>query len=209
MSIYMTEEEQVELIKSWWKKYSNVILIVVSIILLTFSAIKYWTWHKENKVKQASMTYEQMMLSFANKDFKAVRSYSQDLIKGYKYNIYADAACLALAKIAITNEKYTNAKKFLNIVLMNSHSTLMKDIAKLRIARILLEEKDYLKALSETDTIKTKAYISIVNELKGDIYNALGKNNIAIKYYKKAASNITTASADNLFLEMKINKLIG
>ena len=205
----MTEEEQVELIKSWWKKYSNVILVAVSIVLLTLSAIKYWTWHKENVVTQASIAYEKMMLSFANKDFKSVRSYSQDLIKDYKSTVYADAACFALAKIAVTNEKYTNAKKFLNIVMLHSHSTLLKDISKLRIARILLEEKDYTNALAQTESIKTKAYASIVNELKGDIYNALGKNNIAIKYYKEAATNITTANADNLFLDMKINKLLG
>lgn len=47
MSVYMTEEEQLAAIKNWWNKYSNVITVILSLVLLVTAGFKYWNWHQE------------------------------------------------------------------------------------------------------------------------------------------------------------------
>ena len=39
MSVYMTEEEQLAAIKNWWNKYSNVITVILSLLLLTMRVL--------------------------------------------------------------------------------------------------------------------------------------------------------------------------
>jgi predicted negative regulator of RcsB-dependent stress response len=209
MSVYMTEDEQVELIKSWWKRYNGIVIIVFSLVLLAISGYRYWHWHQESKVKQASSTYEQMMVAFANKDYKAVRGYSRQLVDEYQNTVYANAAQLTLAKIAVKNEKYKSAKVLLTSVITNSKSKVMIDVARIRIVRVLIEEKLYDDALSHLSKITETSYLPVVNELKGDIYSAKGNNKEAVAYYKEAQSEVEKNGIGNLFLEMKSNELIS
>lgn len=209
MSIYMTEEEQVQLLKSWWKRYSNIVLVILSIILLSISAMRYWNWRQDNILQQASVIYERMMLSFANKEYKSVRSHAQRLIDDYKKTIYADGARLTIAKIEVEQEKYDFAKKSLQGIIDTSHSTVMKNIAFIRLARIFVEENKYANALNLLSNVTDNAYLSVVDEIKGDILLAQGDRQKAVNFYKEAMFDAEKNGQVNLFLEMKLNALFN
>ncbi|HHF7344021.1 TPA: YfgM family protein [Legionella feeleii] len=207
MSVYMTEEEQLEAIKKWWNKYSNVITVILSLVLLTVAGFKYWNWHQSKISMQASNAYEHLMVAFSNQDNKGVRSYANQLMNEYSNTVYADAARLALAKLFVTREKYEKARENLDYVAKNSKMTALKQVARIRIARLFAAEKAYDKALAELTTIDDMAYMPVVNELKGDIYAATGKYQQAIVSYKEAITEVRTNGMGNLFLEMKTNEL--
>ncbi|HHF7347257.1 TPA: YfgM family protein [Legionella feeleii] len=207
MSVYMTEEEQLEAIKKWWNKYSNVITVILSLVLLTVAGFKYWNWHQSKISMQASNAYEHLMVAFSNQDNKGVRSYANQLMNEYSDTVYADAARLALAKLFVTREKYEKARENLDYVAKNSKMTALKQVARIRIARLFAAEKAYDKALAELTTIDDMAYMPVVNELKGDIYAATGKYQQAIVSYKEAITEVRTNGMGNLFLEMKTNEL--
>lgn len=203
----MTEEEQLEAIKKWWNKYSNVITVILSLVLLTVAGFKYWNWHQSKISMQASNAYEHLMVAFSNQDNKGVRSYANQLMNEYSDTVYADAARLALAKLFVTREKYEKARENLDYVAKNSKMTALKQVARIRIARLFAAEKAYDKALAELTTIDDMAYMPVVNELKGDIYAATGKYQQAIVSYKEAITEVRTNGMGNLFLEMKTNEL--
>lgn len=207
MSVYMTEEEQLEAIKKWWKKYSNTITIVLSIVLLIISAYKYWNWHEDKISMQASTAYERLMLAFSNQDDKGIQSYANQLTTDYSKTVYADAARLTLAKIYVANEQYDKAKEALTYVAGHSKIVALKQVAKIRLARILAQEKSYDKALIELGSVDDTAYMPVVNELKGDIYAMQGQYQQAITSYKDAITEVRTNGMGNLFLEMKTNEL--
>ena len=207
MSVYMTEREQLEAIKKWWQRYNNVITVIVSIILLVIAGYKYWNWHQDKINQQASSTYEHMMLAFSNQDNKGVRSYASQLLKEYDDTVYADAARLTLAKLLVARAKYPLAQEQLDYVATHSKMTAFQQIAKIRLARLLVAEKAYDKALTELSKIDDSAYLSLVNEIKGDIYAATGRYPQAIASYRKAINDVQTKGMGNLFLEMKTNEL--
>jgi len=207
MSVYMTEREQLEAIKKWWQRYNNVITVIVSIILLAIAGYKYWNWHQDKINQQASNTYEHMMLAFSNQDNKGVRSYASQLLKEYDDTVYADAARLTLAKLLVARAKYPQAQEQLDYVATHSKMTAFQQIAKIRLARLLVAEKSYDKALTELNKIDDGAYLSLVNEIKGDIYAATGRYPQAIASYRKAIDDVQTKGMGNLFLEMKTNEL--
>lgn len=207
MSVYMTEEEQLERIKKWWQRYNGIITVTLSIVLLAMAGFKYWNWHQEKVTQQASNAYEHLMLAFSNQDNKSVRGYASELINNYGNTVYADAARLTLAKLYVAREKYPRAQAELSYVASHSKMTVLADVAKIRLARLYSSEKAYDKALDELATIQDAIYTPVVNELRGDIYAAKGHYKQAISYYHKAIQQIQTNGMGNLFLEMKTNEL--
>lgn len=207
MSVYMTEDEQLESIKKWWQKNGNIITVVVSIILLCVAGYRYMHWHQDKLKQQASVAYENMMVAFSNQDIKQVKSYANELIKDYSHSVYADVAHMTLAKIYVSKEKLDQAKAELQQVATKSQMPALKQIAKIRIARIYAASKSYNDALKELSAIDEKAYLPVINELKGDIYSVTGKYQEAIKSYRLAIDEVKTNGMGNLFLEMKTNEL--
>lgn len=207
MSVYMTEEEQLDAIKRWWAKYANVITLILSIVLLIAAGFKYWSWHEDKVKMQASNAYEHLMIAFSSNDNKAVRSYANQLMSEYGDTVYADAARLTLAKLYVSRDNYEKARELLQTVASKSKMIALKQVATIRIARLFVAEKAYDKALAELATVKDKAYMPVVNELKGDIYAATGKYQQAVVSYKEAITEVRTNGMGNLFLEMKTNEL--
>lgn len=207
MSVYMTEEEQLESIKKWWKQYGNLITVLFSLILLAIVGYRYFNWHHDKLTQQASVAYEQMMVALSNQNTKAVKSYANLLINDHSNSVYADAAHMTLAKIYISKNKLDKATEELQTVATNSKMLALKQIAKIRMARIFAAEKSYTNALKELSSVEDKTYIPIINELKGDIYGATGQYQEAMNSYKHALDEVKTNGMSNLFLEMKTNEL--
>lgn len=209
MSVYMTEAEQIEVIKKWWKRNQNVVTIILSVILLTFSGFKYWNWHQDKMNQQASNAYEHMMFAFSSQDNKSIRAYAKQLLTDYRNTIYADVAHLTLAKLYVSQDKYPKAEIELRSVADHSKMSTLQQIAKIRLARILAANKSYDQALSELNQVDNTAFRPVVSELKGDIYAATGKYQDAVLAYRKAINEVQTQGMGNLFLEMKTNELLA
>lgn len=89
----------------------------------------------------------------------------------------------------------------------NSKLRTLKQIAKIRLARILVANKSYANALSELSNVEDATYLPVINELKGDIYGATGKYEEAMNSYKQAMDEVKVNGMGNLFLEMKTNEI--
>jgi len=207
MSVYMTEEEQLAAIKKWWQRYSTLITVIFSCVLLGASGYKYWQWHQEKVTSQASNAYEYLMVAYADHDNKRVKSYANQLITEHGSTVYADAARLILAKLYVSHEKYDQAAESLDYVAKNSRMKALKQVAAIRIARLHAAQKNYDKALSELSQVTDSAYLPVVNELKGDIYAATGQYQQAIGSYRQAINEVRTQGMGNLYLEMKTNEM--
>ncbi|OGV40933.1 MAG: hypothetical protein A3F46_09100 [Legionellales bacterium RIFCSPHIGHO2_12_FULL_42_9] len=207
MSVYMTEEEQLQAIKKWWLRYNTPILVLLSVVMLIVAGYRYWNWHHEKILIQASTVYERLMVSFSEHKNKEIRSYANQLITHYDQTVYADVARMTLAKIDVAKDQAEKAKQLLEDVVNHTTVPAFKQIAKIRIARLLLAQKSFDQALSQLSVIDDNAYMTIVNELKGDIFVEKGDYQHAIKSYRQAISEAKTHGIGNLFLEMKTNEL--
>lgn len=203
----MTEEEQLAAIKNWWQRHSTLITVILSLLLLGVSGYKYWLWHQEKVTAQASNAYESMMVAYSDHDNKRVRSYANQLITEQGSSVYADAARLILAKLYVAKEDFGKAVDTLDYVARNSRMKALKQVASIRIARLLAAQKNYDKALAELDSINDTIYLPAVNELKGDIYAAKGQYEQAISAYRQAVNEVHTEGMGNLYLEMKTNEM--
>ena len=208
MSIYMTEAEQLEVIKNKWLKVQRPVTIVLTIFLFVFSAYQYWTYHVSKVNQQASNIYEQLIVASSNQDNKALRAYANTLINDYNGTIYADVARLTLAKYFVARQQFAQARAELDLVVSHGKMPAMREVARLRVARILFAQKAYQEALDNLKNISLTTYMPLVNELKGDIRAAMGQYHEAVSLYKEAASEGQQRGVGNPYLNMKTNELV-
>ena len=206
MSVYMTEAEQLAILKKWWQRYQLPITIVVSMFLLCFSGVKYWNMHKAKVQQQASVAYENMMASLARHDSKSLHAYANQLITSHRGTVYADTAQLTLAKWYVQKKKYELARKALHQVIQHTHIAALSDIARIRMARIYLAEKSYDEALNQLLQISNSLYMPLINQIRGDIFAAKGQTAQARIYYHKAWDEFKANDINNVFLEMTMNE---
>lgn len=209
MSVYMTEEEQLEAIKKWWQRYSTPILIILSLIMLAIAGYRYYSWHQEKVQMNASITYERMMLSFSNQNSADVTSFANDLIQHYPDHIYADVARLLLAKQKISNKHPAKAIQYLKNIVQHAKNPVIRQIARTRLARIQLADKHYDQALAVLAVSDDPTFEPVVAELTGDIYMQMGDGSKARAAYQKAIDLTSALELPNMFLEMKVNEVLA
>ena len=207
MSIYMTEAEQWEAIKDWWQRHQRVIGIALSIVLLSIAGYRYWNWHSEKITRQASESYERLMVASSAGDHKSIEAYAKTLVSEYPKTVYSDAAQLVLAKHWVSQSKWDNARHLLEHVAFHATMPAMQQVARIRLARILIEEKSFDKALGYLNEMDGSVYKPLIDELKGDVYVAKGRYQEAEVLYREARDEAKVRGIGNLFLDMKANEL--
>lgn len=200
----MTEEEQLEAIKKWWKKHQNKISVVLSTILLITAGYRYWTWHTEKKMLQASEMYERLISAFSKQDTTALQASIKTLNTQFKNTVYSDVAYLVTAHQWVAQQQWDQAKQALTTVIQNSKMTALQEVARLRMARIDIYQGLYSQALTELDKIQDSAYLAKINELKGDVFYATGEYAKADSYYQKARLNAEKQGVTLYSLDMKL-----
>ena len=206
MSTYMTETEQLEEIKKWWLRHQTWITPLLVIILVTITGYRYWNWHVEKTLVQASITYQNMINATSENKPENTQSFANLLIKDYPKTVYAASAHLALSKLFVENNNLDKAQAELEAVVTNSKNEALRQIANLRLSRILIAKKEYDKAFNQLTLLDNSPYLALANELRGDIYSEQGRFAEAEKSYNLAKKDTKSAStAMQTFLEMKSN----
>ena len=207
MSIYMTEEEQLEAIKAWWQRHQRLITMVLSGILLVVAGYRYWHWHTDKIMHQASDTYERLMVAASGHEGPAIEAYAKTLINEYPKTVYGDAARLTLAKHWVSESKWDEARTELEHVGFHAKMPALQQVARIRLVRIWLAEKAYDKALTCLEQMDSPMYKPLVDELKGDVYVATGRYQEAEALYREAREEAKIRGIGNVFLDMKANEL--
>lgn len=209
MSAYLTEEEQIEQIKKYWKKYGTHVLTVILIIVLSVTGYRFYQERHDGILTKASQSFNDLMATTAKKDRVEIEAKATYIKTTYPSTIYATSSALLLAKQAVEHKRYDAAISELTWVLKNAPSDSFKQIARLRLSRIYLYQKNYDQALSILTQVDDKLLSSMIHEVKGDIFSAQGKKSDADEQYKLALADLPNPALASKQLQMKISSAEG
>lgn len=207
MTEYLTEQEQIEILKNWIKQYSLVILAGVVIAIVGISGWRYWQQRQARIISHASAVYDEMLTTRAQNDKNATLVQAEKLFKKYPQTPYGQMAAFMLARDAILKKNYPVAEKHLQWVLDNSDSTSFRQIARIRLARLMIAEKKPEDALNLLKKVEDKSFNGLTEETKGDAYVILKNIVLARKAYQQALSELPNAEAIRPLLQMKYDNL--
>ena len=129
-----------------------------------------------------------------------------ELQEGYPSTPYAAMAMLESAKNYAAEGDYANAAGSLRWVADNTKEAEYRDIARLRLARVLLADSKADEALALVDqTDYPAAYESLREELRGDIHAARNETGKARTAYQRAIVTNSDSSSD--LIQLKLDNL--
>ena len=200
MEVYTTEEQQVEVIKSWWKENGTSVLAGTVIGLVGLFGWRYYNELQQTNQEAASQAYNAMTAQLAKGDDAALEQ-AKSFISAHQGDAYAELAALQLAAAAVKAGKLDLAAEQLTQVAANGDESI-KPIAALRLARVLSDQGKADEALAQLGKINNDAFKAQVAEVRGDILQKQGKAEEARDAYQAAADAGGLQSSAELKLKM-------
>jgi len=166
-----------------------------------------WQGYKNSVAEDASSAYTNLLESLENDDDGA--EFLQ-LVEGIRADHggtpYAVMASFAEARYQVEKDKLPEAERALRWAIDKGSFREFVPLARLRLARILNQQKKHQDALDMLDDIPATAFVGHVEEIRGDIYYELGETAQAATAYRKAQSS-GSPTASGAALQMKIDDL--
>lgn len=200
MEVYTTEEQQVEVIKSWWKENGTSVIAGTVIGLVGLFGWRYYNEHQQTTQEAASQAYNEMSAQLAKGDAAGFEQ-AQSFISAHKGDSYAELAALQLAAAAVKADKLDLAAEQLTQVATSGDESI-RPIAALRLARVLNDQGKADEALAQLGKINNDAFKAQVAEVRGDILQKQGKSEEARDAYQAAADAGGLQSSAELKLKM-------
>jgi len=201
---YETEEQQVEALKKWWQENGRYLIAGVVLGLGILFGWNSWKDHQETQAKAASDLYSQLVGAIESSALDDAKAFEEKLLHDYDGTPYAALGELAMARIYVEEDNLAEAEAKLRWVMDNAGEQELQEVSRLRLAQVLIAMKKYADALSILGTDLPAAYISLVEELRGDALRAQGDLDKARAAYDKA---LLTAGGRSEYLQLKRDSL--
>jgi predicted negative regulator of RcsB-dependent stress response len=204
VSEYLSEEEQVEALKKWWKENGFSVAAGAVIGLAGVFGWQAWSQHQEEISEQASARFDQMQSSAIVGPLESVEKQAEILKTEHKDSGYTLFAGLLLAKAQQEKGDIEGARTQLEWVVANGNDSSFQQIARLRLARLLLGEGDADKAAAVIADAPVDNFAGEFAALRGDIARAKDDLTGAREAYQEA---LEKGVGDSGLVMMKIDDL--
>lgn len=214
METYRTEEEQLAALKQWWKKSGTSMLVGIALAVAAIFGWQSWQENQRLAGEEASEIYftllEVVTLNDSTQTLN-VMYLAEQLQNDHGMRTYAQYAALLAAKQALLSNNLELAEKQLNWAVDKAEQGgSLHNIAILRLARVMATkggDDDLVSALALIEDIDAGSYTASFEEVKGDLYLRLGRQNDARNAYQIAADALKASNGNNLLITMKLNDL--
>jgi predicted negative regulator of RcsB-dependent stress response len=207
MAYDLQEQEQIDVIKAWWKEHGALVIVAVTVAALTIAAFQGWRYYRHNQALAAVALYAQLVRADRAGEQKKVRDIASRIVEEYGSTPYATFAALNAARASFDAGDLAGAKSQLTWVVEHAREQEIRDVARLRLAGVLLDEKNYAEALKLVETKPVESMTGLYADLKGDILAAQGKNADARGAYQLAFDKSDALSPYRATIQLKLDAL--
>ena len=182
----LEEQEQLDAVKQFWKRYGNLVTGLLIAVLLAYAAWTGWSWWQREQATQAAAMFDELDKAAQAADVDKVARVFGDLKSRYPKTAFAQQGGLLAAKVQAEKGQADAAQATLDWVSAHATETEYQTIARLRVAGLLLDNKKYDEALKQLDAATVKGFEPLVADRRGDVLMAQGKPDDAKASYSKA-----------------------
>jgi predicted negative regulator of RcsB-dependent stress response len=185
-SLDLQEQEQLDALKAFWKQYGNLITWVLILALGAFAAWNGWNWYQRDLAVKAGAMFEELDRAALAGDAERAGRIFNDLKSRYATTTFAQHGALTAARTQVDKGLAEPAQATLTWAADNGPDPDLRALARLRLAGLLFEAKQYDAALKQLEAIKSQAFEALVADRRGDVLLAQGKADEARKAYQTA-----------------------
>lgn len=207
MALDLEEQEQVDALKAWWKDHGNKVIIAVTVFVLSVAGWRGWEAYQSKQSSEAAALFDILRKELVTNDTKKIRDVAGQMIEKFPRSVYATDAAMIAAKVNFESGDAKSAKAQYQWVIEHAKQAQSKDLARLRLAVVLLDEKNYADALKQLEGAHDTAFAPLFEDLKGDVYALQGKSTDARSAYQAALAKLPKDSPFKNYVQIKLDAL--
>ncbi|MYE85712.1 MAG: tetratricopeptide repeat protein [Gammaproteobacteria bacterium] len=200
MSDYLSEEEQLERLKSWWSTNGTSLLTGLA---LAVAGLVGWRWydHSTTEARESASDLYETFLAAEGDGRAALAEQLDQNIEGSAYQAFT---LLHRAREAVEADSIEAAVAYLQRVIDADSPSSLQDLARVRLARLHQQGGDGAAALAVLAGVRGSGYRGLAQELKGDIHVEQGERALAHEAYRSARQEMGD-DRNRPILDIKIN----
>ena len=203
----LQEQEQLDALKAFWKQYGNLITWLLVLVLGAYAAWNGWNWYQRDRSLKAAAMYDELERAAQGGDAARTARVFDDLKQRYAGTAYAEKGGLLTARVQLERAERDAARASLQWVADNASEDEFRDIARLRLAGLLLDDGKHDDALKLLDAVKGEAFTALVADRRGDVLLAAGRRDEAKTAYQAAYQAMPETVDYRRLVEAKLTAL--
>ncbi len=182
----LEEQEQLAELKAWWKEHGGTVILGATLALAAFGAWNGWMWYQRSQAAQAAVLYDAVQKAARANDLKAIRDTAGAILENFPRTAYAPLAALVSAKVQFQAGDPKTARAQLEWVVEHANNDQIRSIATLRLASVLLDDKEPDAALKVLEAKPHPGFEALYAMQRGDILASQKKRAEARAAYQAA-----------------------
>jgi len=203
-----SDEEQLELIKKWWEENGTSLVTAIVLALGVTFGYRAWEDNVRETAEAASAKYENLVQAAsvaADENMRATaETLGAELKQEHADSTYSVFAAMHLAKIAVEEGDLDKAQAELEWARNQKPDMNVDTLVRMRLARVMVAKDDPTAALAQIQNYDpAPGQVSAWEEVRGDIFVALGDKANARASYQRALENLVDDQSRPI-LELKL-----
>ncbi len=205
----LTDQQRAEQVRGWFG--ANIWFLLAGLVLGLGALFgwRQWTEGRAQRAEQASALYEEMLTAIRVGRAVRAEEIAGELERDYTATPYLDQARLAMARLKMDGSRPEEAARYLEQVVAGPASAELRDIARLRLARVLIQMEKYEEAIRQLAPPQDSAFAARYHEVRGDAYYAMGRRDDARSEYQAALEQVAESPIDPALLQAKLDEVGG
>ena len=189
------------------KQYGNLITWLLVLLMAAYAAWNGWGWYQRDRAEKAGAVFDALNEAVRAGDADKAGRIFGDLKNGYAGTTFAEQGALLAAKVQYEKGQVDGAKASLGWAADNAVEEEYRTMARLRLAAVLAEAKQYDEALKQLDAAKAAGFEALVADRRGDVLAAAGKKAEALAAYQAAWKTMDSKLEYRRLVEAKLTAL--
>lgn len=203
----LEEQEQLEQLKAFWKRWGGLIQWLLILSLLAFAGWTGWNYWQREQAGKAAAVFAELERAVQAKDLSKGQTAFATLKSDFASTGYAAQGALLTAKLQLDQDKADDARASLAWAAEQSGGEPYRDVARLRLAGLQLDAKQYDEASKTLAAVKGADFAPLVADRRGDLALLQSKPEDAKAEYRKAYDGLEKQLDYRRLVEAKLASL--
>ena len=182
----LEEQEQLDELKHFWKRWGDLITWLLIAVLGGYAAWMGWQSYAAKQALQSAALYDTVERSAISGDAALLDRSLSDIKDKFASTTYAQQAALLAARVYQDKDRKADAKAQLAWVIDKAADEGYQSLARLRLAALLIDEKAYDEARKHLIAKTPEAFAPLMADRLGDLAMLQAQPAEAVQQYQKA-----------------------
>lgn len=202
MATHLDDDEDLENIKRWFRENGLALVAGLVIGLGAIGGWEGWKHYRDGRADEAARLGSDLRTALTAERLDEARAIAAQLTERHAGSPYAALGQLQWAQRAVNDGDYGAAASSLAWVAANAHDPGMRELARVRQARVLWQQQQPDAALALLG--QPGAYLALAEELRGDIARGQGDRAGARAAYARALAASEESAPTRDLLQQKL-----